>query len=116
MRQYPHIQRLAASRPGHLVCPVCSAGELHHHGRNPPIACDSCSCVVESEILKTLTQIIVLPEALGKHACECGHPEMRRLPDDVFHCPPCSSGVLPILPRVKAEQNTEETVKGRYTR
>lgn len=26
----------------------------------------------------------------------CGHPEMRRLPDGVFHCPACGSEVLPI--------------------
>ena len=103
MRQHPHIQRLAASRPDHLVCPMCSAGELQHQRLNPPIACGSCGCVLESEILKTLKQIVVLPEALGNHACECGHPEMRRLPDDVFHCPACSSEVLLILPGAKAE-------------
>ena len=26
---------------------------------------------------------------------ECGHPEMCRLPDGVFHCPACGSEVLP---------------------
>jgi hypothetical protein len=39
-----------------------------------------------------------LPEALGKHACECGHPEMRLLPGGVFHCPACGSEVVPIEP------------------
>jgi hypothetical protein len=42
----------------------------------------------------TLEQIAVLPDALGAHACESGHPEMRRLPDGVFHCPACGSEVL----------------------
>ncbi|MBA2715209.1 MAG: hypothetical protein H0U55_16875, partial [Rubrobacteraceae bacterium] len=26
---------------------------------------------------------------------ECGHPEMRRLPDGTYHCPACGSEVLP---------------------
>ena len=30
-------------------------------------------------MLLTLEQIIALPDALGRHACECGHPEMSRL-------------------------------------
>ena len=32
---------------------------------------------------------------MGKHACECGHPEMRSLPDGTFHCPACRSEVVP---------------------
>jgi hypothetical protein len=47
-------------------------------------------------MLETLRYIAALPDALGKHACECGHPEMRRLPDRTFHCPACGSEVLPI--------------------
>jgi ribosomal protein L37AE/L43A len=46
-------------------------------------------------MLLTLEQIINLPDALGKHPCECSHPEMSRLPDGVFHCPSCGSEVLP---------------------
>jgi hypothetical protein len=30
---------------------------------------------------------MILPGAVGRHACECGHPEMRRLPDEVYWCP-----------------------------
>ncbi len=46
--------------------------------------------------LEALRQIISLPDALGKHACEeCGHPEMRCLLDGVSHCPGCGSEVLP---------------------
>ena len=33
--------------------------------------------------------------AVGAHACECGHPKMRCLPDGVYHCPACGSEVLP---------------------
>jgi hypothetical protein len=47
-------------------------------------------------MLETLRSITALPDVLGKHACECGHPEMRRLPDGVFHCPACGSEVLPL--------------------
>jgi hypothetical protein len=47
-------------------------------------------------MLLTLEQIIALPDALGKHACECGHPEMRRLPDMAFNCSSCGSEVPPI--------------------
>jgi hypothetical protein len=46
-------------------------------------------------MLETLWRITALPDALGRHACECGHPEMRLLPDGVFHCPACGSEVLP---------------------
>jgi hypothetical protein len=45
-------------------------------------------------MLVSLKQIIVLPDAVGKHACECGHPEMRLLPDRLYHCPACGSEVL----------------------
>ena len=47
-------------------------------------------------MLLTLEQIIALPDALGKHTCECGRPEMRRLPDGTFHCPSCGAEVSPI--------------------
>jgi transcription elongation factor Elf1 len=116
VKEHPRIQPLAASRPAHLICPVCSSPELHHQRLSPLAVCGSCGYTLESGILKTLEQIVVLPDTLGKHACECGHPEMRCLPDDVFHCPACNSEVLPILPGVKAEQNTEEIMKGRYIR
>lgn len=46
-------------------------------------------------LLETLRRISGLPDALGRHPCECGHPEMRRLPDGTFHCPGCGSEVLP---------------------
>jgi ribosomal protein L37AE/L43A len=49
-------------------------------------------------MLKTLVAILALPEALGTHACEeCGHPQMRCLPDGVFHCPACHAEVTPIV-------------------
>ena len=56
--------------------------------------CDSCGLPLLGPTLETLREIVGLPDALGAHACECGHPEMRYLPDRVFHCPACGSEVL----------------------
>ncbi len=83
------------SRPHHIVCPACGSGELRPRG--PELAgCDSCGFSAEGAIFRTLEQIAALPDARGTHACECGHPEMRLLPDGVFHCPACGSEVTPI--------------------
>ena len=84
-----------SSRSDHLVCPVCQVGELHPFG-GEGARCGSCGSILGTAMLLTLEQIIALPGASGKHACECGHPEMRRLPDGTFHCPSCGSDVSPI--------------------
>jgi ribosomal protein L37AE/L43A len=48
--------------------------------------------------VKTLLGVLALPEVLGAHTCEeCGHPQMRRLPDGVFHCPACCAEVTPVV-------------------
>ena len=83
------------SRPSHIVCPARGLGELQPRGPEPA-RCDSCGFSVEDAMFRTLEQIAALPDALGAHPCECGHPEMRHLPDGVFHCPSCGSEVLPI--------------------
>ena len=83
----------ATSRPNHIVCPKCERGELKAQGTELA-NCEACGCAVEDTLLRTLEHIASLADALGKHACECGHPEMRRLPDGVFHCPACSSEVI----------------------
>jgi transcription elongation factor Elf1 len=92
----------ATSRPGRIVCPACGSGELQFRRptllrfRGPVLAeCDSCGRDVDRAILRVLEQIVALPEAIGLHACECGHPEMRRLPDGAFRCPACGAEVLP---------------------
>jgi hypothetical protein len=77
-----------------LRCPFCEVYELEPSGPHSA-HCPSCG-VIGGEILKTLRQITALPDAMGRHACECGHPEMRRLPDGVYWCPACGSEVLPI--------------------
>jgi ribosomal protein L37AE/L43A len=83
------------SKPNSIVCPACGRGELGTRGLDLA-ECESCGHAVEGAVLRTLGQIVALPSALGEHACECGHPEMRRLPDGVFHCPACGSEVVPL--------------------
>ena len=86
------------SRPSHIVCPACGSGELWPRGSELVASCDSCGLSVGGAIFRTLEQIATLPDALGRHACECGHPEMRHLPDGVYHCPACGSEVLTETP------------------
>jgi ribosomal protein L37AE/L43A len=83
------------SGPGSLVCPLCEMDKLDARGHSSA-RCDSCGGIVSGATLEALRQITALPDALGSHACECGYPEMRRLPDGVFHCSDCGSEVLPL--------------------
>jgi ribosomal protein L37AE/L43A len=77
-----------------VTCPTCGAGELQPW-RGPYLyKCNVCSHAIDAALFRTLKQIAALPDAFGKHACECGYPEMRRLPNGVFHCPACGSEVL----------------------
>ena len=78
-----------------LTCPFCAKAELRSFGRNSA-RCEDCGGVLSGELLETLHQIAVLPVVVGRHACECGHPEMRLLPDGVYRCPACGSEVTPI--------------------
>jgi Zn finger protein HypA/HybF involved in hydrogenase expression len=83
------------SREHNMFCPSCEAGELHPRG--PSLAhFDGCSRTLSGDGLKTIRQIVALPDAIGTHACECGHPQMRLLPDGVFWCPACGSETLPL--------------------
>ncbi len=80
----------------HIACPSCGAGELRPC--SPYLfRCDECDQTLEEALLKTLFQIRKLPDAIGRHACDCGHPEMRHLPDNVFWCPACCLEVTPSL-------------------
>jgi ribosomal protein L37AE/L43A len=84
-----------ASSAHRIVCPFCESGALVSSG--PGFArCDSCGLPLLGSTLETLRDMISLPDALGAHPCECGHPEMRHLPYGVFHCPACGSEVLPV--------------------
>jgi len=80
-----------------LRCPFCEVYELRPFDRDSA-RCPSCGISLRGALLRTLRQIAELPEAIGRHACECGQPEMRRLPDGVYLCPACGSEVMPISP------------------
>lgn len=77
------------------TCPFCEVGSLGPFGHNAA-RCDSCGGMVSGSLLQTLKEIDRLPDVIGRHACECGHPEMRRLPDGIFRCPACGAEVLPV--------------------
>ena len=80
-----------------LVCPSCEVYRMQAVG-NVQAHCPECGFELGGGMLKTILEILALPEALGTHACEeCGHPQMRRLPDGVFHCPACHAEVTPIV-------------------
>ena len=85
--------KTANARP--LLCPMCEAHELHSFGRSSA-RCGACQFVIGGAFLKALLQIIASPVALGSHAYECGHPEMRRIPEGVYRCPACGLEVLPL--------------------
>ena len=84
-----------ASKPSSLVCPLCEVSKLQPSGQDS-MRCWSCGAHVQRAMLETLRSIAALPDALGSHACECGHPEMRPLPDRTYHCPACGSEVAPL--------------------
>jgi hypothetical protein len=77
-----------------LICPFCAEAALRSFGRNPA-RCEDGGGVLYEELLVALHQIAMLPAAGGRHACECGHPEMRLLPDGVYRCPTCGAEVTP---------------------
>jgi hypothetical protein len=93
-----------ASKAHHIICPFCESGELISVG--PGFArCGSCGLPLLGSALETLRNIVGLPDVLGAHPCECGHPEMRVLPDGVYHCPACRSEVLPVeLPGARQQE------------
>ncbi len=92
-----------ASRSHSISCPICEAGELSSGGHNRA-QCMVCGYAPSRGVLDALRQIIALPDALGSHACEeCGHPEMRPLPDGIFHCPGCGSEVLSTISKCRAQ-------------
>ncbi len=77
-----------------FTCPFCEVHELQPFGHSSA-RCEDCGGMLSGALLRTLHGIIGLPDAAGRHACECGHPEMRRLPDGVYRCPACGSEVVP---------------------
>jgi ribosomal protein L37AE/L43A len=78
-----------------IICPSCGINELERSA-DGEAHCTGCYHPISTQVLKTLEQIVSLPDAIGSHACECGHPEMRHLADGVLRCPGCGSEILPL--------------------
>ena len=83
------------TQTGALTCPFCEAFDLDDFGRGST-RCAACGGVLGGEFLEVLRRIVDLPDPAGLHACDCGHPEMRLLPDEVYRCPACGSEVVPV--------------------
>jgi ribosomal protein L37AE/L43A len=90
-----------------IICPCCGIYELERSA-NGVARCVRCDRRVSTQVLNTLEQIVSLPDAVGSHACECGHPEMRRLADGVMWCPGCGSEVLPFSASEMRSESTSE--------
>jgi ribosomal protein L37AE/L43A len=83
-----------SSTTNSIICPCCGINELERSA-DGVARCSRCDRPISTQVLKTLAQIVSLPDVIGSHACECGHPEMRHLADGVLWCPGCGSEVLP---------------------
>jgi hypothetical protein len=83
-------------RSDSIRCPFCQVYDLEQPSGSNSAHCTSCRVSLNTALLTTLWEIQTLPDALGSHPCEeCHHPEMRRLPDGVYHCFACGSEVVP---------------------
>jgi ribosomal protein L37AE/L43A len=88
-------QTYTSSNTNSIICPLCGIDELER-GDEGAARCTRCDRPISKQVLEALEQIASLPDAIGSHACECGHPEMRHLADGVLWCPGCGSEVLPL--------------------
>lgn len=84
-----------------IVCPRCEVGEISEEARDGDVVrCRFCGRSTRWELFDYLRKLVAMPSAPGLHPCECGHPEMRLLPDGVYWCPSCGSEVLPVRDNV----------------
>ena len=93
-----------SSNTDSIICPCCGIDELERSA-DGAARCARCDRSISTQVLKTLEQIASLPDAIGSHACECGHPEMRHLADGVLRCPACGSEVVPLSASVTGTQS-----------
>jgi len=84
-----------SSNTDSIICPCCGIDALERNAEGAA-RCTRCDRSISTQVLETLEQIASLPDAIGSYACECGHPEMRRLGDGVLWCPGCGSEVVPL--------------------
>jgi hypothetical protein len=69
-------QTYTSSNTYSIICPCCGINELERSAAGV-VGCSRCDRPISIQVLKTLEQIVSLPDAIGSHACECSHPEMR---------------------------------------
>ena len=62
-----------ASRPLSIFCPVGESSELSSNGASMT-GCDECGYALIKDVLEMVRQIAALPEVVGEHACDSGHP------------------------------------------
>ena len=105
-------QTYTSSNTDSIICPCCGINELERSAEGVA-HCTRCDRPLSPLMLKTLEQIVSLPDAIGTHACECGHPEMRCLVDGVLWCPGCGSEVLPLSasPMRSESESTSEAYR-----
>ena len=56
-----------------LTCPFCEAQELQAYGHSSA-RCEDCGGMLSGALLRGLGGIAGLPNAVGRHACDCGPP------------------------------------------
>jgi ribosomal protein L37AE/L43A len=91
VKKHPYI----SSNTNCIICPRCEINELERSDEGAT-RCTRCDRPISKQMLETIEQITSLPDAIGSHPCECGHPEMRDLADGVLWCPGCGSEVMPL--------------------
>jgi hypothetical protein len=99
-----------------MTCLLREVGELRYFEGSSHRS-ESCTSYVAGYVPRILQQVTSLPDALGEHACECGHPEMQCLPHEVLHCPACGSEVTPLDPvkvRLSAIRRCATTAQGKH--
>ncbi len=64
-------------------------------GEGGASCCERCDLSRDENVVEALGQVASLPDAAGSHPRGCGHPEMRLLPDGIFHCPSCGTEATP---------------------
>jgi hypothetical protein len=74
------VHELITTRAQSLCCPFCEVYDLERYGHSS-LRCASRDNFLTGTLLETLRHIVDLRDAIGSHACECGHPEIKRLPD-----------------------------------
>jgi hypothetical protein len=76
------VQGSIAAKVHSLRYPYGEVYELEPFGHKS-VFCVSCGSFPSGALVEKLQTIVELPDAVGRHASECGHPEMRYLPDEV---------------------------------